>query len=179
MIESTIYINYAKALFKAAKNLKQAIILSKELAAIENFISNHREFCVYFTPIYSQETQLKILNQLSTLTNLSKEMKRFIEMIAMNGRINQISVIYNQYQKLIDNKQNIKKSIIYSANKLSNTDQKSVEKFLKKYFDYKFEFQNIVSPDLIKGIQIVVGSKVIDMSTRGALNFYHNILRDI
>lgn len=177
MLESAIYINYAKALFKSAQSLKQAISLSQELRDIENFISSHPELYSYFTPIYSKNTQCKIINNLSRLANLSKLMKGFIEMITINGRINQISAIYHQYQKLIDDKQNIKKSIIYSANKLSTLDKKTIETFLHKHFDYQFEFENILSPDLIKGIQIVVDSKVIDISARGALGFYHNILR--
>ena len=172
-----VYINYAKALLRVAKNIKESITLSKELACVENFISTYPEFYSYFTPIYSQTTQMKILHTLSILTNISEVMKRFIEIISINGRIHEISMIYDEYQKLIDNKQNIKKAIIYSATEISNRDKKIIETFLKKHFDYKFEFENIVNSDLMQGIQIIVDSKVIDLSASEALNFYHNILR--
>lgn len=62
------------------------------------------------------------------------------------------------------------KIIVYSVLALKKQDLKQLEKSLKKLLKINFVLENRIDEEIIGGLKIVSGSKIIDLSLQNQLN---------
>lgn len=96
--------------------------------------------------------------------------RNFVRLLLENGRLELAPVIYELYEKLRrEHEQEIEAEVI-SARPLTKREQQQITAALKKRLDRKVRVVFREDPDLIGGVVIRYGDKVIDGSVRGQLS---------
>ncbi|OAM27122.1 MULTISPECIES: F0F1 ATP synthase subunit delta [Eikenella] len=97
------------------------------------------------------------------------EFKNFLYVLAEAGRLMVLPDIYAQYQEFLLSKDHIQKAIVYSAFPMSEGQFAKVVSDCQQKFGHKLDATLEIVPELIGGIKIEVGDKVLDLSVQGKL----------
>ena len=103
--------------------------------------------------------------------SLDSDFISFLFVIIDHNRFNIFKNIYDEYENLILTDKNIVRAQIFSAVELTNAQMKEVIKALEsRYNDKKIEAENIINPELIGGIRVLVNNESVDLSLKTSLN---------
>ncbi|MBH5330082.1 F0F1 ATP synthase subunit delta [Eikenella sp. S3360] len=101
------------------------------------------------------------------------EFKNFLYVLAEGGRLMVLPDICAQYQEFLLSRDHIQKAVVYSAFPMSEGQFAKVVSDCQQKFGCKLEATLEIVPELIGGIKIEVGDKVLDLSVQGKLkNLY-------
>lgn len=96
--------------------------------------------------------------------------RNFIRLLLQNQRTEALPVIREEFEKLKAQAEGIVDAVIISAFPLSDEQFQTVVDRLDARYKSKVRAEVKVQPDLIGGIRIEVGDKVMDASIRGSLD---------
>lgn len=163
---SVIAKTYAKTLFTIANNKN---LIDKIAEELEFFRQN---FSIDFAhelknPVISKSDMQKIINEVTKKFNFSNITSNFFSAIVKNRRLNLIPEIHQEFNRMTMECKKILEVEIISTNKL-NLD--NIKKLLEKsYPDKKILIKHTMSPKILGGLQIKIGSKIIDASIKSQL----------
>lgn len=101
------------------------------------------------------------------------ELRNFLYVLSEGGRLMVLPSIYAQYQEFVLSKEHVQKAVIYSAFPMSEGQFAKVVSDCQQKFGNKLDATLEIMPELIGGIKIEVGDKVLDLSVQGKLkNLY-------
>lgn len=177
MIEfTTVARPYAKALFDLAKEKKQTQNWQKGLAELAWLIEQPKILGLIDQAETNAADKANQLFELIQDSDAAKsiEFKNFLQVLAQEKRLVVLPEIYQQFQNLILEQDNIKPAVIYTAYDISNDEQKQkIIKDLEQHFNTQLQASFKTVPDLIGGIKVEVGDVVLDLSVQGKLqNLY-------
>ena len=158
---------YANALFDLAKannNVKQWLATLSQIKQISE-TSKFNELVSH--PKISSEDVVKII--LEMLNNSNQEVINFLELLAKNDRLLVIPFIFDLFDELVRQDQNMASAIIQSAFAMSTQEKNQFETILSKKFNKKINAIVEINPELIGGIKVLVNNTVIDASIKGSL----------
>jgi F-type H+-transporting ATPase subunit delta len=108
---------------------------------------------------------------------LEESISRFSELLKNNNQLNQIDKILYYFQKLYNQKYNIKEANINVAQKIETDELKKIKESLQKLNkDEDLEFKVNIKKEIIGGIVLKYGDKIIDASLKTRLNQLKNSL---
>lgn len=137
-----------------ASTISQSIIL-------KNFLSN---------PLVLAESKKKVLRRLFE-SEISLHVFNFLYILVERRRIQLFNSIVENYLGLVYQLELITIANVYSAVLLSDMQKKALENKLQRMTgSKKIELFVYIKPELLGGLVIKIGSKVIDMSIYGQLN---------
>lgn len=94
----------------------------------------------------------------------------FVQILIDKERVNYIQDILENYKTLLNEYKNIVLIKVTSAIELEDEEiEKIKEKYKKDYKDSKIEVQNIVDKDILGGLKIQIGDKIIDATLKTKL----------
>ena len=164
----TIARPYAEALFRIAKDSGTMAQWSERLDLLTRFSLNPEVSAVVSHPKVGA-AQLSDLFQAACGAVLDAETASFITLLAENERITclpEISCLFATYR---ENEEKILSAEIFSAFALEPEQVKSLLPQLETYFKVTLQPTVTLAPELIGGIKVVVGDRVLDLSVRGRL----------
>lgn len=160
---------YAKAMYELAIEDGKESLFNEDFDAFNELIKDKDFFCVLDAPNIEVSKKKEIIK--NSLKGFDKTFIDFINVLLDHNRISIYSEIFNEYNRLILNKNDVMKISVYSAKPLSNIDMIHLTKSLQnKYVGKKIEIENIIKPELIGGIQIESNGESLDMSLKNSLN---------
>lgn len=159
---------YANALFELALDAGNTESWLTYLKQLSNLIHDEEFTKIIHDPKVNNE-QL-VLCILDILNSSDSGLKRLVELLLCNNRLLAVNAIYQQFEKLLAQKQNTAKAIIQSAFAVSNKEKEELEVKLSNKFGKKAITTIEVVPELIGGIKILIDDAIIDASVRGSLN---------
>lgn len=164
---------YARALFAVA--LEQSDAQAKEkygadLASLAKLLENAPELIKIFrNPIFGVEEKrgviLKVLEKMSPTPMI----KNFCLLLADKNRLAFLPEINAVYGALLDSAQGVLRGKLITAVKLTDTVQKNVVNKLEKESGQKIVLDYEVDRDIIGGLMLKIGDKVLDASIRAQL----------
>ena len=166
---------YAKAAFAvamAAKKLQQwsdlldMLTLIAENSAVINFLKDPRTDWQQNAELFI-DTCGKAIN---------KENKNFINILALNGRLQAIPDIAALYEELRNAYENVIKAIVISTEKLTSSQQEKLEQALQTKLQNQVVLQYTQDETILGGLIIRIGDRVIDGSIREKLRRLKQIL---
>lgn len=116
-----------------------------------------------------------LLNGLNIV--LSSEMVNFLHLLIEKNRILNVVKIYEVFQKLYAEHNNILQVRVVSAYSLSQDEQERLRQSLHKKYKHTIDLCLEVKADLIGGLVIYIDDKVIDASVIGQLQRLSKLLR--
>ena len=172
---ATIARPYAKALFELASEKGQVELWLEKLKDLAWAVGQPKLTTLLddagIAPRQKADALIGLLDDIQTPQYT--DFKNFLYVLAECGRLTVLPEVYNQYQALVLAKDHIQKAIIYSAFPMSEGQFAKVVSDCQQKFGHKLEATLKVVPELIGGIKIEVGDKVLDLSVRGTLkNLY-------
>lgn len=169
----TIARPYAEAVFKLACEQKLLAGWSDALANLDGVVSDVRVQTVIGDPnISAQQLEALVLGVIgdSLDAGMAKEARNFIQVLAQNGRLGLTSHIRALYEELKREQEGVLEARVISALPVSDAQVKTLIAVLEAKFNRCITTKVEVDPQLIGGVKIVVGDKVIDATVRGRLD---------
>ena len=167
---SLIAQNYAKALFGAAKQDNNIDKISADLEVFKKNFS-HDFANELNNPAISKADAVKIIIEIGKKLNLSELLLNFIESITKNRRLALFSQIYTNFSHLVNEEKNILEIELISSSDLEMSVIEDIKNIIKKKYPNKsIEVKKTLKDNILGGLQIKIGSNLIDASLKNKLS---------
>ncbi len=165
---STVARPYAEAAFKLADEAAALARWSEMLAALAQVAENERVRMAIADPSLSDAKVAGVF--ISILSGkLSGEAENFVRVLARNDRLSLLPEIRQQFEVLKNAREGVIEAEVQSAFELNEAQLKDLVERLEKKTGRKVRPHVSVDRELIGGVKIVLGDKVIDGSARAQL----------
>jgi F-type H+-transporting ATPase subunit delta len=173
---STVARPYAEAVFKLADAAGALPKWSEMLAALAAVASDARVSAAIKDPKRSDAQVAGVF--ISILAGkLNGDAENFVRLLAENGRLELLPLIRDQYAALRNEREGIVEAEVQSAFELSEAQVNDLVARLEKKTGRKVRARVTLDKELIGGIRVVLGDKVIDGSARAQLGALENALK--
>ncbi len=168
-MRDSVDMRYALALFSVAKEDNQVIKYQNEVKQLNLLLTNNKEL---FELLKSEFLELKVRYEVvdKLFKIYSKPVINFLKILIQNHRINSYQIIFNSFNSLCNEENNVLEGIIYSTEKLAKEKINEIEDALKKKNNVKVELTNRIDPSLIGGIKVVIDNHIYDYSIQNEIN---------
>ena len=173
---STVARPYAEAAFKLADQAKALGNWSEMLAALAQVTEDARVGAAISDPNLSDAKIAGLF--ISILAGkLTGEAENFVRVLAQNDRLQLLPEIRQQFEALKNEREGVLEAQVQSAFELDPAQLKDLVDRLEKKTGRKVRPHVSVDRELIGGVKIVLGDKVIDGSARAQLSALESALK--
>jgi F-type H+-transporting ATPase subunit delta len=173
---STVARPYAEAAFKLADEAGALARWAEMLAALALVAADARVRAAAANPQLSDEQRAGLF--ISILAGrLTGEAENFVRVLAQNGRLELLPEIRRQFDALKDEREGVVEAAVQSAFELSDAQLKDIVQRLERKTGRKVRAHVSVDRELLGGVKIVLGDKVIDGSARAQLAALESALK--
>jgi F-type H+-transporting ATPase subunit delta len=159
---------YAEAAFKLADEASALGAWSEMLAGLALVAEDGRVRAAASDPRLSDAQRAGVF--ISVLGGrLSGEVENFVRVLAENDRLGLLREIREQFEMLKNEREGVIEAEVQSAFELSDAQLKDIVQRLEKKTGRKVRAHVSVDRELIGGVRIMLGDKVIDGSARAQL----------
>lgn len=172
MIGNVVSRRYAKALFAvgAAKGEAEQAKYGEQLVAIGASIEDAPEATAFFkNPAFSAEEKKAVLGKLIEKVSVDPMVKNFCDLLADNGRVEMLSAVASDYKAMIDAVSGVIAGELITVSELSEERKSAIQANLEKQAGKKLELSFATDKDILGGIVLKVGDKVMDASLKAQL----------
>jgi len=173
---STVARPYAEAAFKLADQAGALAKWSEMLAALAQVGEDARVRAAVADPNLSDAKVAGIF--ISILSGkLDGNAENFVRVLATNGRLELLPQIREQFEALKNEREGVVEAEVQAAFELSDAQLADLVQRLEKKTGRKVRASVKVDRELIGGVKIVLGDKVIDGSARAQLGALETALK--
>ena len=162
---------YGSALYDLAseKNCIDGVL--NDFDTIEKVMDESSELRnVVRSPLVNSDEKLNILIKIFSKSNLNDLTTIFLKVLKNNKRISNLLSIILQFKKINSEKRGDITADITSADELSEDEKNNITNQLKNSLGQKLSLNFDVDKDIIGGLIVRVGSKMIDTSILNKIN---------
>lgn len=161
---------YAGALFELASDKGDLATIAADLNAFVDLAADSEDLTrLLDSPVFAREDKVKALTDLAAKADLSKTTTGFLGTMAENGRAAEIIAAAKAFDALYADQRGIKRAVAITAADMSADQRGRLEKALAKALGSDVELTTEVDPAIVGGIQLRIGSQLIDASTASKL----------
>jgi F-type H+-transporting ATPase subunit delta len=165
---STVARPYAEAAFKLADEAGTLARWSEMLASLAAVAGDPRVRVAAADPRLSDSQRAGLFIGILA-GRLTGEAENFVRVLAHNDRLDLLPEIREQFEALKDEREGVVEAELQSAFELTGAQLKDIVARLEKKTGRKVRPRVSVDRELIGGVKIVLGDKVIDGSARAQL----------
>jgi F-type H+-transporting ATPase subunit delta len=173
---STVARPYAEAVFKLADAHNALAKWSEMLAALAAVAQDERVQRAVADPNLS-DAQVAGLFIAILSGKLSGEAENLLRVLAANGRLALLPQIHAQFEALKNEREGVVEAEVHSAFELTKAQLADLVQRLEKKTGRKVRTRMHLDKQLIGGLKIVLGDKVIDGSVRAQLGALETALK--
>lgn len=169
----TIARPYAEAVYKLAREKSALAQWSDALANLDAVVGNAQVQSIISDPnISAQQLEGLVLSVIGDKLDalVANEARNFIQVLVQNNRLELTPYIRGMYEDLKREHEGVLEAQVISALPIGDDQVKSLVATLEARFKRKITVKVEIDPQLIGGVKIVVGDKVIDATVRGRLD---------
>jgi len=122
------------------------------------------------SPVIAAEAQARALEAILTRVGISGVTANFLRLIVRNRRLFAIADVLRVFQALLARERGEVSADVTSAHPLSQEQMQVLNDSLKASISKHVQIRTRVDPNLLGGLIVKVGSKMIDSSLRTKLN---------
>ena len=170
MIASGLEGRYALAVFTLAQEEKALDKVAKDLEGLKALAADNAEFSnLLHNPSLDKNTQHKAIALIAKKAKLNGLTTKFLGVLVENRRLANLEKIAATFARLLADFRGEVKAQVTSAEKMTKAQEAALKKNLKKNLGQDIAFEVEVNPELLGGLVVKVGSKVIDSSIKTKL----------
>jgi F-type H+-transporting ATPase subunit delta len=173
---STVARPYAEAVFKLADAQGVLAKWSEMLAALAAVAADERVRAAIVDP---NQPDAKVAGLFISILagKLTGDAENLVRVLAENGRLELLPEIRAQYEVLKNEREGVVEAEVQSAFELSDAQVKDLIARLEKKTGRKVRARVTLDKELIGGVRVLLGDKVIDGSARAQLGALENALK--
>jgi F-type H+-transporting ATPase subunit delta len=159
---------YARSLFEVAKEHDELDEVHEQLGEFADVLAENRQLQVFFfSPYFSSEEKKD--NVPKVIEGGNEHFVRFLQVLAEKHRLPVLFRIRREFDDLWRKEQHLLEVSVTSAVALDEETVKGIGQKIEKQTGQRVELSSAVDPELIGGIVIRVGNKILDASVRNRL----------
>ncbi len=159
---------YAGALFDVAKDKGKLDAIRDELAQFVDAVDGNRELQVFFFSPYFSSAE-KVAGLVRAVSEANKELLNFLELLIEKQRMPEIFRIRRQLDELWKQENRRIDVTVTSAVTLEPAVVEKVGEEIERQTGQKVDLSSRVDAEILGGIVLQVGNKVLDASIRSRL----------
>jgi len=161
---------YAEALFNIARMRETVDIIGSELFQLKSFSDKDKRFIGFLqAPQVLTEHKMALVKLLFT-TRLSPSLVYFLFLLIEKGRVNLLSSIAREYEKLLESYKGVIKARVTTAVHIDQEYKNKLTEKLERLTGKKIELIHRIDRRIIGGIIVQLDYQVIDRSVRSLLD---------
>lgn len=162
---------YASALFELAQDKGALAIVHKDFRAFAASVRASSDLGhLLNSPALSRDVKQRALDELAKKAGFSPLFTRFLGVIARNGRSSDVLGAEAAFEQLYARQRGIRRAVVRTAKEMTGAERARIEALLAGLVGGKVELSSEVDASLIGGIQLRIGSKLVDASIASKLN---------
>ena len=170
-IQASLAGRYATALFGLARDEHQIDAVSRSLDSLERALADVPEFAqLVSSPLIGRAAAGKALADLTKPLGLDQLTANFLGVLAKNGRLGELRAIIRMVRRLAAEHRGVTTAEVTSAHALNDNQVADLKAQLKKRAGREVMIDAKVDPNILGGIVVRLGSRMIDASIRTKLN---------
>jgi F-type H+-transporting ATPase subunit delta len=171
---------YAAALFELAKDQKQLEQVESDLVSLQAMLDSSADLRrLVLSPVITAEDQAKALGAVLGKAGISGLTANFIKLIAKNRRLFAAADMMKAFRALVARERGEVSAEVASAHALSPEQMQLLSDTLRTSIGKNVRIDTRVDPNLLGGLVVKVGSRMIDSSLRTKLNNLKVVMRGI
>ncbi len=169
---------YASALFELATEQKQVIPTADGLGAFQSLINNSPELQrLMQSPVYKIAEQEAAVSSLASQAGIKGLALNFLKLMAKNRRLAAVPQAIAGFNTLVAKSRGEVTAEVTSAEKLSAQQVSDVKSALKQALGSDVALSTRVDPDILGGLIVKVGSRMMDNSLRTKLQNLKTVMK--
>ena len=161
---------YATALYELAEADKQLDTVAQDLSAISDMVADSDDLSrLIRSPVIARDDQIAAMDAILTEAGVSELTKRFIGVVAQNRRLFALTGMIKQFQGILARRRGELTAEVTTAQALTDAHRQAIEDGLKKAMGTKVAVDARVDEDLLGGLMVKVGSRMIDSTIKTKL----------
>lgn len=161
---------YATALFELAVDRGAIDTVAADLAQLQAMIDESADLRrLIRSPLFSRDQQSAAMDAVLAGAGLSELVRNFVGVVAQNRRLFALEGMISAYRELVAKHRGEVTAEVVSATPLSESQRIAVESALKQAVGTDVMVRAEVDPELIGGLIVKVGSRMVDSSLRTKL----------
>jgi len=129
------------------------------------------------SPLYKSEEKAAVLADLGDRLNLPKLAKNFVGVVAMNRRAGELPAIARAFADKAAKHRGASRVVARVAKQITKEQTLDLESAVSKALGRSVTVDVEVDPALIGGLQLKIGSRLVDASIRTKLNNLTNLMK--
>ncbi len=179
-ISTGIAQRYATAVFELAKEGKALKALESDIDNLDAALDASADFrALIASPLYSRDAQGDAIAAISKKMKLSPTMTNTLNLMASKRRLFVLPQLVNTLREAIADDKGEVTAEVTAAKALTKTQQDKLAKTLKASVGKDVKIKMAVDENLIGGLIVKVGSKMIDTSIRSKLASLQNSMKEV
>ena len=162
---------YASALYDLAAEKKVVDPVLNDLLNLKKILNDNKELnLVIRSPLISSPDKLNIFNSLLQKIKANELTTTFLKVIEKNKRFSNLASIITQFMNINSQKRGDVLADITSADELNDDQKNNITNQLKSILGDKLSLSFDVDKNIMGGLIVKVGSKMIDTSLANKIN---------
>ena len=162
---------YASALYDLAAEKKLVDPVLGDLSNLKNILNENKELrLVIKSPLISSSDKLNIFETLLKKINANELTSTFVKVIEKNKRLSNLASLIVQFININSHKRGDVLADITSADELNDDQKNNITNQLKSILGDKLSLSFDVDQNIMGGLIVKVGSKMIDTSLANKIN---------
>ena len=171
---------YASALFDLAESENQMASVETGLSDITRLIGESADFSRFLkSPVITGDTKAQALDALLAKAETNPLVANFLRLVARNGRLFALDQIITQFRQLAAEARGEVSADVTSAAPLTSEQAAALSETLKARIGKTVTLNQFVDPSLIGGLQVKVGSQMIDSSLKTKLTAMKIAMKEV
>lgn len=161
---------YSQALFEVAADGNMTDQILAEYEFVRNSLDEHPDFLnILVSPKVTVEDKRKILDE-TYGSKVSVELTNFFKLLIDKKRTEVIYEAFEDYKVLVDESKGLVIARVESVIPLAAKEIEELEAKLNKVTGKEVTVNNIINPDIMGGLVVKVGDKIVDGSIKRKLD---------
>lgn len=179
-VVSNIAGRYATALFELAQEANVLNDVAKDLVDFRELFAESEDFRrALRSPIYSQEDQAKATDALLEKMGAAQLTRKFVGLVVQNRRAFALNEMAAGFAQLLSAHRGEVMAHVTSATALSDAQVTELKAELAAAMKTDVTLETAVDADILGGLVVKVGSRMVDSSMRTKLNNLKHAMRGV
>jgi F-type H+-transporting ATPase subunit delta len=171
---------YAAALFELAKEQKKLDQVERDVSAFQAMLDESPDLArLVRSPVIPAEAQARALKAILGKAGFGGLTTQFLQLIVRNRRLFAVADMLRAFQALLARERGEVSAEVASAHPLSAEQIDVLSDSLRASIGKTVQIRTRVDPNLIGGLIVKIGSKMIDSSLRTKLNNLKVVMKGI
>lgn len=169
---------YARALFELAQDKGELAGVHKDFKAFAALVKASDDLRrLLNSPAFSRTAKVGALAELAKKAGYSALFTKFLGAVASNGRAREILGAEVAFDQLYAQQRGVQRAVVRTAKEMTGAEKVRIESLLAKVVGGDVELTSEVDPSLIGGIQLRLGSKLVDASVAKKLERMNTVMK--